>query len=121
MRTKIVVYLLSTAFCVLGSGVWAATASPPAAPAPSTGASTGITDLTGPGGFFGPPPPPGSPTTPGALATPPAAPAPSSPYPSPYKSQIRNVPATSPLGPGAGGTPNTPGTAGGTTALPPAR
>ena len=116
MKTKIVASLLFTALCVLGSGAWAVAASPPAAPAPSNGANTPNTDLTSPGGFFAPPPPPGSPTTPGALATPPAAsrPAPSSAFPSPYHSQTLNVPSTSPLGPGAGGTPHTPGTVGGT-------
>jgi len=123
MRTKIVASLLSAALCVLGSGGWAAAASPPAAPAPNTGANTGNLDLTSPGGFFAPPPRPGSSTPPGALVTPPAAsrPAPSSAFPSPYHSQIPNVPSTSPLGPGTGGTPHTPGTVGGTgTALPPA-
>jgi hypothetical protein len=121
MKTKIVASLLFTALCVLGSGAFGAAASPPAVPALNTGANTGNLDLTSPGGFFGPAPIPGSSTMPGALATPrPAsAPAVSSSFPPPYRSQILNVPATSPLGPGAGGTPNTPGTVGGTgTALP---
>jgi len=123
MKTKIVASLLAIALCALGSGPWAAAASPPAVPVPNSGANTGNLEMTSPGGFFGPPPPPGSPTTPSGLATPPAAsgPALSGPIPPPYHSQIPNVPATSPLGLDAGGTPNTPGTVGGTgTALPPA-
>jgi hypothetical protein len=123
MKTKIVASVLFTALCVFGSGAWAAAASPPAVPAPNTGANTGNLDLTSPGGFFGPATLPGSSTTSGALATPPSASAPavSSPFPPPYHSQIPNVPATRPSRPGAGGTSNTPGTVGGTgTALPPA-
>ena len=118
MTTKIVAFLLFTAFCVLGSGAGASAASPAAAQVPNTGANTGNLDLTSPGGFFfGPPPPAGSPTTPPAAS----GPALSSPFPPPYRSQIPNVPATRPLGPGTGGTSNTPGTVGGTgTALPPA-
>lgn len=118
MRTKIVAALLSAAVCVLGSGAWAAAASPSAAPAASTGANTGNLDLTSPGGFFfGPPPPPRSPTTPPAAS----GPALSSPFPPPYHSQIPNIPATRPLGPSTGGTPKTSGTVGGAgTALPPA-
>jgi len=109
MKTKLVAPLLFTALCVLGSGAWAVAASPPVAPAASTG-------LTNPGGIFGLPPFPGSPTTPPAAL----GPAPSS-LPVPYHSQIPNVRSTSPVGPGTGGTPNTPGTVGGTgTALPPA-
>ena len=123
MTTKIVASLLFTALCVLGSGAGAAAASPPAAQVPNTGANTGNLEMTSPGGFFAPPPLPGLSTGPGVRATPPAASgsALSSPFPPPYRSQIPNVPATRPLGPGSGGTPNTPGTVGGTgTALPPA-
>jgi len=121
MTTKIVASLLFAALCVLGSGAGAAAASPPAAPVPNTGANTGNLDMTSPGGFFAPPPRPGLSTGPGVRATPPAAPAPASPFPPPYRVQSPTVPATTPLGPSPGGTPNTPGTGGGTgTALPPA-
>ena len=121
MTTKIVASLLFIALGVLGSGAGAAAASPPAAPAPNTGANTGNLDMTSPGGFFAPPPRPGLSTGPGVRATPPAAPAPASPYPPPYHVQSPTAPATSPVGPSPGGTPNTPGTGGGTgTALPPA-
>ena len=117
MKTKIVASLLFAALCVLGSSAWTAAASPPAAPAPSTGANTVNTDpMMSPGGILWSPPPLGSPTTPGPLTTPPAtaSPTPSSSYPSPYHSQIPNVPYTTPLGTGTGGTQNTPGTGGGT-------
>jgi hypothetical protein len=94
---------------MLGSVAWAAPGPLPAAAAPSAGAIPAIINLTNPGGIFGPPPFPGPPTSPGAVATPPAAaPAVPSAYPSPYHSQVLNVPETSPLGPGTGGTPNTP-------------
>ena len=123
MTTKNVASVLFIALCVLGSGTGAAAASPPAAPVPNTGANTGNLDLTSPGGFFAPPPPAGLSTGPGVRATPPAAsgPAPSSPYPPPYHVQSPTVPATTPVGPSPDGTPNTPGTGGGTgAALPPA-
>jgi len=123
MTTKIVASLLFAALCVLGSGAGAAATSPPAAPVPNTGANTGNLDMTSPGGFFAPPPRPGVSTGPGVRATPPAAsgPVPSSLYPPPYHVQSPTAPATSPVGPSPGGTPNTPGTGGGTgTALPPA-
>ena len=123
MPTKIVASLLFAALCGFGGGAWAAAASPPATQVPNTGANTGNLDMTSPGGFFAPPPRPGLSTGPGVRATPPAAsgPAPSSPYPPPYHVQSPTVPATTPVGPSPGGTPNTPGTGGGTgTALPPA-
>lgn len=123
MPTKIVASLLFSALCVLGSGARAAAASPPAAPVPNSGADTGSLDMTSPGGFFAPPARPGLSTGPGVRVTPPAAsgPAPPSPFPPPYHVQRPTVPAPSPSGPSAGGTPNTPGTGGGTgTALPPA-
>jgi len=121
MTTKIVASLLFAALCVLGSGAGAA--SPPAAPVPNTGANTGNLEMTSPGGFFAPPPLPGLSTGPGVRATPPAASgsALSSPFPPPYRVQSPTGPATTPVGPSPGGTPNTPGTVGGTgTALPPA-
>jgi len=123
MTTKIVAFLLSTALGVLGNGASAVAASPPAAPTPNTGANTGNLDMTSPGGFFAPPARPGLSTGPGVRTTPPAAsgPAPSSPFSPPYHVQSPTAPATTPLGPSTGGTPNTPGTVGGTgTALPPA-
>ena len=117
MPTTIVASLLFAALCVLGSGAGAAATSPPAAPVPNTGANTGNLDMTSPGGFFAPPPPAVSPTTPPAAS----GSALSSPFPPPYRVQSPTVPTTSPLGPSPGGTPNTPGTGGGTgTALPPA-
>ena len=123
MPTTIVASLLFAALCGFGSGAWAAAASPPATQVPNTGANTGNLEMTSPGGFFAPPPRPGLSTGPGVRTTPPAAsgPAPSSPVSPPYHVQSPTVPATTPVGPNPGGTPNTPGTGDGTgTALPPA-